>query len=219
MIVEESKGMRPSCRHRSALSPSDAGPPLETARKGSAGENRTQRHRANPLPIRGVGTMRDTLRHYRVGDSPSFRLVQNAIDELMTVAPARTAASPQAVPITSARGSGDGRDIIALCRRQVDALPDFGAGDEGDLLRDVAGRAGSRIDPGGERLTRAMKHAGTLTALGASWNHMAATMKEHFDTASERKPAQQLMELELAVALVECWTRVAELDLALMGRA
>ena len=47
---------------------------------------------------------------------------------------------------------------------------------------------------------------------------MAATMTEHFDTAAERTPAQQLMELELSVALVECWTRVAELDLALAGR-
>ena len=109
--------------------------------------------------------------------------------------------------------------MIALCRRQVDALPHFGAGDEGDLLRDVAERAGARIDPVGERVIRAMKHAGKLSALGASWNHMAATMKEHFDTTAERKPAQQLMELELSVALVECWTRVAEFDLALAGRA
>ena len=35
------------------------------------------------LPIRGFGTMRDTLRHYRTTDAPSFRLVQNAIDALM----------------------------------------------------------------------------------------------------------------------------------------
>jgi hypothetical protein len=48
---------------------------------------------------------------------------------------------------------------------------------------------------------------------------MAATMKEHFDSASERTPAQQLMELELSIALVECWTHVAELDLALAGHA
>ncbi|HEX5863559.1 MAG TPA: hypothetical protein VF014_04770 [Casimicrobiaceae bacterium] len=171
------------------------------------------------LPIRGIGTMRDTLRHYRIGDSPSFRLVQNAIDELMSMTPARRAASPPVVPIASARGKERGRDLIALCRRQVDALPNFGADEEGDLLRDVAGRAAARIDPAGERAARAIKHAGELAALGASWNHMAATMKEHFDTASERKVAQQLMELELSVALVECWTRVAELDLALMGRA
>ena len=171
------------------------------------------------LPIRGVGTMRDTLRHYRIGDSPSFRLVQNAIDELMSMTPARRAASPPAVPIASARGKGLGRDMIALCRRQLDALPHFGTGDEGDLLRDVAGRADARIEPVSERVTRAMKHAGELAALGASWNHMATTMKEHFDTGLERKPAQQLMELELSIALVECWTRVAEFDLALAGRA
>src|SRR6185312_2618446 len=29
------------------------------------------------LPIRGAATMRDTLRHYRVTDAPSFRLVLN----------------------------------------------------------------------------------------------------------------------------------------------
>jgi len=167
------------------------------------------------LPIRGVGTMRDTLRHYRVCDSPSFRLVQNAIDELMSMSPAKSAAAPSAKAVASARGDAD---IVKLCRRQVDALPHFGAGNEGDLLRDVAARAAARIDPISQRVTRAMKHAGDLPALGASWSHLAATMKEHFDTASERKPAQQLMELELSIALVECWTRVAEFDLALAGR-
>jgi len=87
--------------------------------------------------------MRDTLRHYRVCDSPSFRLVQNAIDELMTMAPKTNAvATPSPIAIVSVRGNGD---IIALCRREVAALPDFGAGDEGDLLRDLAARADERI--------------------------------------------------------------------------
>ena len=44
-------------------------------------------------------------------------------------------------------------------------------------------------------------------------------MKEHLDTSTERSPVQQLMELELSVGLVECWTRVADWDLALAGRA
>jgi hypothetical protein len=172
------------------------------------------------LPIRGIGTMRDTLRHYRICDSPSFRLVQNAIDELMTMVPkAKTAATPSAMAIASTRGDGSDGDIIALSRREVDALPHFGAGDEGDLLRDVAARAGARIDPISERAVRAMTRVGELAALRASWNHMAATMEAYFDTASGRTPAQQLMELELSIALVECWTRVAELDLALAGHA
>jgi hypothetical protein len=169
------------------------------------------------LPIRGVGTMRDTLRHYRICDSPSFRLVQNAIDELMTMAPkTQQEAAPSAKAIASAR---DDVDIIALCRRQVDALPRFGAGDEGDLLRDVAARAGARIDPASARGASVMTHVGKLSALAASWNHLTTTMEAHIDTASERTPAQQLMELELSIALVDCWTRVAELDLALTGHA
>jgi len=63
-----------------------------------------------------------------------------------------------------------------------------------------------------------MKHAGELSALGASWNHLAATIEDHIGTATDRTPAQQLMELELSIALVECWTRVAEFDLALASR-
>lgn len=168
------------------------------------------------LPIRGVGTMRDTLRHYRICDSPSFRLVQNAIDELMSMAPVKSTAAPSGKAAASARGDAN---VIALCRRQVDALPHFGAGDEGNLLRDVAARAAARIDSVRERVTVAMQHANELPVLGASWNHLAATIEDHIDAAAERTPALRLMELELSVALVECWTRVAEFDLALAGRA
>jgi CobB/CobQ-like glutamine amidotransferase domain len=171
------------------------------------------------LPIRGIGTMRDTLRHYRICDSPSFRLVQNAIDELMTMTPMKTPSTPSARTSAPVPGGGADGDIIALCRREADALPQFGAGDEGELLGDVAARIAARIDPIGARATRAMTHAGEPGALRASWDHLAATMAEHFDTVTERTPAQQLMELELSLALVECWTRVAELDLALAVHA
>ena len=164
------------------------------------------------LPIRGFGTMRDTLRHYRISDSPSFRLVQNAIDELMTTA--RHAPAPASGSDGDAVADGD---IVALCRREADALPDFGAGEEGDLLRDVAARVCARIDPAGTRAAAAVATAGRLAGLRASWRHLAATMTEHFGAAPARTPAQQLMELELSVALVENWTRAAELDLAMAG--
>jgi hypothetical protein len=152
--------------------------------------------------------MRDTLRHYRISDSPSFRLVQNAIDELMTTA--------RRAPASGADGDAVAdRDIVALCRREADALPDFGAGEEGDLLRDVAARVCARIDPAGARAAAVKPHAGTLAALLPSWRHLAATMAEHFGAGSARAPAQRLMELELSVALLECWTRAAELRLAM----
>jgi len=48
---------------------------------------------------------------------------------------------------------------------------------------------------------------------------LASTVEQHLAAvayaASPPLPAQQLMELELSVALLECWTRVARLDLAL----
>jgi len=172
------------------------------------------------LPIRGLPTMRDTLRHYRIADAPSFRLVQNAIDELMTAA----RVVPASVPAVAAAGAGDGADagdgdIIALCRREADTLPDFGAGEEGDLLRDVAARVCARIVPAGARAAAVMMHAARPAGLRPSWRHLAATMAEHFGAAPARTPAQRLLELELSVALVENWTRAAEFDLAMAGHA
>ncbi len=171
------------------------------------------------LPIRGIDTMRDTLRHYRISDSPSFRLVQNAIDELMITAPVRSVGAAAARLRPSAPGAGEDGDIIALCRREMAAMPRFGEGEEGDLLRDVAVRAGERIDAIGQRAAGVMKRVNELGVLRAAWNHMATTMNEHFGTVSERTPSQRLMELELSVALGDCWTRVVELDLALAGHA
>jgi len=166
------------------------------------------------LPIRGLPTLRDTLRHYRIADAPSFRLVQNAIDELMTAA----RVVPASVPAGAAADDGDG-DIVALCRREGEALPDFGAGGEGDLLRDVAARVCARIDPAGARAAAVRMRAARLAGLRPSWRHLAATMAEHFGAAPARTPAQRLLELELSVALVENWTRAAELDLAMAGHA
>lgn len=166
------------------------------------------------LPIRGFDTMRDTLRHYRISDSPSFRLVQNAIDELMT-----TARAPTPVAELGGNDAADG-DIVELCRREANALPDFGAGAEGELLRDVAARVRARIDAAGARAaTVAVAAGGKPTGLRASWRHLAATMTEHFGAAPGRTPAQRLMELELSVALAENWTRAAELDMAMVGQA
>ena len=137
---------------------------------------------------------------------------RHAIDELMTTARRANTSAP-----ASAGDHPQNEDILALCRREADELPDFGAGEEGDLLRDVAARVCARIDPAGERAARAIACIGKVAALRPPWNHLAATMKEHFCFAPTptRTPAQGLMELELSVALMEAWTRVAELDFAM----
>lgn len=164
------------------------------------------------LPIRGFTTMRDTLRHYRVADAPSFRLVLNAVHLLMTTA--RPAGRRNC---SAADGPLALDDVAVPCRRAFDALPNFGADDMAELLRDVAARLRARFDPACERATRVLAHAEHLMPLVASWRHLASTLAEHFTKPADRTPAQQMMELELAVALLECWTRVAETDLAIAG--
>jgi hypothetical protein len=162
------------------------------------------------LPIRGFGTMRDTLRHYRVADAPSFRLVLNAVHELMV-----HARSPGESAQRARRQPGD--ELAVLCRGAIAALPEFGPGEENDLLRDIAARISSRLEPAALRIAAVMKEAGKLARLMAAYEHLAAAIADHQTRTSDRTSTQQLMELDLAVALLECWTRVAEWDLALAG--
>jgi hypothetical protein len=48
--------------------------------------------------------------------------------------------------------------------------------------------------------------------------HLEATMRDHFANASGGTAAQHLMEADLAVALLQCATRVARFDVALTAR-
>jgi hypothetical protein len=52
--------------------------------------------------------------------------------------------------------------------------------------------------------------------LRASCAHLASTLSEHLAARTDAPPAQALMEADLAVALLESWTRVAEFDRALV---
>jgi hypothetical protein len=83
---------------------------------------------------------------------------------------------------------------------------------ENDLLRDVASNIRTRLKTAARReraLSRTPGHA------AAARSHLVATMREHLATVAERPVTQQLMELDLGVALLECATRIGELDAAL----
>jgi len=162
------------------------------------------------LPIRGAQTMRDTLRHYRVTDAPSFRLVLNAVHSLLDERLARH------VPDRPAALHDVELSLrpVEACRRTLDALPDFGGGDEGDLLRDVAARIAARLETISPRLAAAIASPRGIEGLVLSWKHLSTTMAEH-RVSSDATVAQRLMEADLAVSLVECWTRAADVDRAL----
>ena len=165
------------------------------------------------LPIRGEATMRDTLRHYRVTDAPSFRLVLNAVHALSSGerrqggergAPKRRDERLDPLPL----------DPLHACRRALDALPDFGGGPEGDLSRDVAARIGARLDAMAPRLAAVIAEPRCLERLAPAWRHLSAAMADHV-VAADATAAQRLMEADLGVSLIECWTRAAEVDRAL----
>ncbi len=165
------------------------------------------------LPIRGFGTMRDTLRHYRVTDAPSFRLVLNAVHALMRGAPSVQCGGAHAIDL-----SRDG-DLATLCEQALRALPPFPDGEEGDLLRDVAAGVGARVDAVCAR-AHAAPGRDTMTAqLSPSYAHFVSTMRGHLATASARSAVEALMDADLGAALLECWTRVAEFDHALANAA
>jgi hypothetical protein len=167
------------------------------------------------LPIRGAPTMRDTLRHYRVTDAPSFRLVLNAVHALL-----RDDASPRRAAGSDASRTRERTDIaldiapVEVCRHALAALPDPGAGEEAELFRDVAAGISARLARVTPRLSAVIAEAHGLGRLAPSWQHLSATIARH-SPAADATLTQRLMEADLAVSLIECWTRVAEMDRAL----
>lgn len=156
------------------------------------------------LPIRGAATMRDTLRHYRVTDAPSFRLVLNAVHALTIDGQARGIERRATAPLR--RVVLDHAPLHA-CRRWLDALPDFGSGDEGDLLRGIAAGIAGRLDSVAPRFERFAAGTQGVERLVPSWKHLAESLADH--APADAKIAQRLMEAELVVSIVECWTRAA----------
>jgi hypothetical protein len=161
------------------------------------------------LPIRGFDTMRDTLRHYRVTDSPSFRLVLNAVHHVM-----RDARQIEGKPRFESHP--EDLDFLAACRRALAAVPALAQGQEADLERDVQAGIRARLDDVTERAQRVLA-GDAAPRLRASRAHLVSTLSEHLSARTDATPAQALMEGDLAVALLDCWTRVAEFDRALVG--
>ncbi|MCC7047308.1 MAG: hypothetical protein IT562_11420 [Alphaproteobacteria bacterium] len=157
------------------------------------------------LPIRGYGTMRDTLRFYRTSDAPSFRLVQNAVDHLM--ATARHARLADA----AAGRSDHAASLERACRAELAALPGFGADEEGRLLRALVDDIAARIEPATARVAAA-EAALPGGAMRAALDHLALTATAHWREATRRSVSQRLMELELVAAVMECWARIVEVD-------
>lgn len=166
------------------------------------------------LPVRGQRIMADTLRHYRPGESPAFRLVLNAAHVLASGSFARYVA----------RGHDVARDPpLAEALRSLHAGLQAEPGDElAELLGLEAARLGRRIEPELDQ-TRAMLRAiedgrgPDNDCLLDLWPHLMTACCEVMEPqSSNRQPiAERLMNLELALELCSAWRRFTELELIL----
>lgn len=155
------------------------------------------------LPIRGLPVLRDTMRHYRTVDSPSFRLVLNAIHDLT----AEQAMVSRTVPARQADAIGAGTIAVKLTRR-LDALPAADA-EMQELVADMVVRLRDHLEKSASRADACRKDA--------VWAHLAGAMDRNASTNAPKPLAQDLMEIELAAGLMEVWARFSEIETARAG--
>jgi hypothetical protein len=153
------------------------------------------------LPIRGLPTMRDTLRHYRVSDAPSFRLIANAVAWL-----SRSDADETPRYDRDTENDVCARLIASLQTRSERLDLSGRTSDEKTLalfLRDeLRARAGSI----------AGAQPGRSGAHHAALDRFAAAAVARFSTEDRLPLTQELMEMELAIALQECGQRIDTID-------
>jgi hypothetical protein len=160
------------------------------------------------LPIRGLPVLRDTMRHYRTADSPSFRLVLNAVHDLVRDPRPAVAPSKREMPPATA--------VAASLRSQLDRRPATDAA-LAPLVEDMVMRLIERLDPAArqvdvqaQRLSRGEDRRG----LALVWAHLAAAIVAQTRSNAEKALSQILMEVELGLCLMETWGRCAQFEAA-----
>ena len=180
---------------------------------------------ARYLPVRGREVMSETLRHYRPLESPSFRLVQNAIqwlyahDRVPTHPPRRASEPAERDPLVEA---SDVHRVLAERAASPTASIDP---DADELVAEVRARLVADIGASLEKVSAEISNlrargGATERELVAGWRQIAdqAMADAEAHTADPPAPARVLMEVELAAATIESWRRMAALERALSTR-
>jgi hypothetical protein len=160
------------------------------------------------LPIRGFPVLRDTMRHYRTCDSPSFRLVLNAIHDLSAGQTMVNAAETRA-PMPAIEASV----IAAKLQQRLDALPAAEAPLQ-EIVDDVVSRLRIGVATAAPRVDRVRAESD----LAQVWTHLAGAIDRNASANTVRPLAQDLMEIDLAAGLMDVWARLAELETAKVGQ-
>ncbi len=171
------------------------------------------------LPIRGRHIMEQTLAFYRPLESPSFRLVLNAMHGLMSDGKAARAIAVRNACADSEAAREALRRLAAEAARKLKEIT-FATDDYGELQAWLSDRLATRIEPAAQRLMgifeRPTKGGEEAHRILAAWialaEHALAGWRQPNDT---RRPAERMLEVELALCLIEAWAGLAEFDLAL----
>lgn len=165
------------------------------------------------LPVRGELVMWETLQSYSPAESRSFLMVLNAVEDLLQGA--RSGRRDE--PPSSAGAASDASGALAEAWRARCAAFKPSAGGVGDLERRLLAGLQRRLDPAQRRLEELLDRlpgsGGDGPRISSSFATVAAHACAYWSTAPERRPAELLLELELALVLIEAWARLAEIHM------
>lgn len=170
------------------------------------------------LPIRGEQVMRETLDAYRPEESRSFLMILNAVE-------AMAAGAREVVPgVTQperALAEGAGEKLHALVdawHERARALTPTASG-IGKLEQYLLRGFQTRLPAAAEALLALLPKLAASSHDGPRLAASFAALAEHAVAAwanpPERRPAELLLELELALLLIEAWRRLCELHLTI----
>jgi hypothetical protein len=174
---------------------------------------------ARYLPVRGEAVMADTLRHYRVLDSPSFRLILNAVHSLMLRSRPPAGSPTPPVPRSQEPEAG----LVAALDQALAQLPVADDDPRLGLIAMLRSDMRARLDRAPTRLAEAQAALASLTGPAPAIRHLwgeceraaaavlAAPRLSHA-TAVPRSLADGFAEIETGLVLIEAWCRLAEAE-------
>lgn len=166
------------------------------------------------LPIRGAQVMQETLTAARPDESRAFLLILNALEMMGSGARAATAAT---TPPEKSQAASAGAKLEALANawRARSKLLAPSDGGMGDLERFVLAGLERRLPKAIERLSPVLDRLATAghdgPRLAASFAAITGDAIASWQAPAKRRPAELLLELELALLLIEAWAIQGEL--------
>ncbi len=166
------------------------------------------------LPIRGELVMRETMEAYRPAESRSFLLVLNAVEAMGQGA---RPVEPRATPpeLANAGSAVEHLDAwLAAWRHRAGQL-EPSAGEIGALERSLLDGFAARLPRAGAALRALLpgmadsRHDGPR--LGAAFASLARDAVAAWDAPAARRSAELLLELELALLLIEAWRALCDI--------